>query len=256
MTASFLILETGRPIASMRRHGGFDHWIRVAAGLRASAVQTVDAQSGARLPDPRDRIGVLVTGSGAMVSDREPWSERAAQWLGDAVLAGVPVFGICYGHQLLAHALGGEVADNPAGRGMGTVRVETTGGAATDPLFAGLPSPFAAQATHLQSVRRLPEGAQCLAMAAHDPNYAFRFGEQAWGVQFHPEFSAMHMRGYIRARADALRAEGTDPVVLERATTAAPHARAVLRRFVRHAYTVHGRAGTVPGGRSGATGNE
>ena len=84
MTASFLILETGRPIASMRRHGGFDHWIRVAAGLRASAVDTVDAQSGATLPNPADRIGVIVTGSGAMVSDREAWSERAADWLRDA----------------------------------------------------------------------------------------------------------------------------------------------------------------------------
>ncbi|TKS55107.1 glutamine amidotransferase [Luteimonas yindakuii] len=249
MTASFLILETGRPIASMRRHGGFDHWIRVAAGLRASAVETVDAQTGATLPDPGDRIGVLVTGSGAMVSDREPWSERAAPWLKAAVESGVPVFGICYGHQLLAHALGGEVADNPAGRGMGTVQVETTAGAADDPLFAALPSPFAAQATHLQSVRHLPEGAQCLATAQHDPNYAFRFGDQAWGVQFHPEFSAMHMRGYIRARADALRAEGTDPVALARAVSAAPHARNLLRRFVRHAYTVRSRVGAVPDGR-------
>ncbi|QCO68644.1 glutamine amidotransferase [Luteimonas yindakuii] len=249
MSASFLILETGRPIASMRRHGGFDHWIRVAAGLRASAVETVDAQTGDTLPDPGDRIGVLVTGSGAMVSDREPWSERAAQWLKAAVESGVPVFGICYGHQLLAHALGGEVADNPAGRGMGTVQVETTAGAADDPLFAGLPSPFGAQATHLQSVRQLPEGAQCLATAAHDPNYAFRFGNQAWGVQFHPEFSAMHMRGYIRARADVLRAEGTDPVALARAVSAAPHARNLLRRFVRHAYTVRSRVGAVPDGR-------
>ena len=53
----------------------------------------------------------------------------------------------------------------------------------------------------------------------------------------------------IRARADALRAEGRDPVALAQAVSAAPHARDVLRRFVRHAYTVRGRAGTVPGGR-------
>ena len=249
MTASFLILETGRPIASMRRHGGFDHWIRVAAGLHASAVDTVDAQSASGLPDPGDRIGILVTGSGAMVSHREPWSERAAQWLRDAVEAGVPVFGICYGHQLLAHALGGEVADNPAGRGMGTLQVETTVDAAGDTLFAAAPARFSAQATHLQSVLRLPEGAVRLATAAHDPNHAFRAGAHAWGVQFHPEFSATHMRGYIRARADDLRAEGTDPVALAAAVHAAPHARAVLRRFVRHAYTVRCDAGAGPGGR-------
>lgn len=247
MPARFLILETGRPVPSMRRHGGFDHWIRVAAGLPAAAVEPVDAQA-ASLP-PADRYaGILVTGSGAMVSDREPWSERAAAWLGDAVRAGVPAFGICYGHQLLAHALGGEVGDNPHGRGMGTVAVDALEAAAPDPLFAPLPARFAAQITHLQSVLRLPEGAVPLASAAHDPHHAFRWGDRAWGVQFHPEFSAGHMRGYIRARADALRGEGTDPAALAAAVRAAPQARRVLRRFVGHARTLS--AATPAAGRA------
>ncbi|HVI59442.1 MAG TPA: glutamine amidotransferase [Luteimonas sp.] len=231
----FLILETGQPVASMRRHGGFPHWIRSAAGLGRDEVTVLDVESGALLPAHDGLAGVIVTGSGAMVTDRRDWSERSAAWLREAVHAGVPVFGICYGHQLLAHALGGEVGDNPNGREMGTVAIDLLAGAGDDPLFAGLPARFAAQATHLQSVLRVPEGATVLARSIDDACHAFRWGEAAWGVQFHPEFSTVHMRGYVQARADALRREGRCAKRLAADVAAAPHARRVLRRFVRHA---------------------
>jgi GMP synthase (glutamine-hydrolysing) len=236
VNAPFLILETGQPVASMRRHRGFPHWIRVAAGLGAGEVAVLDVERGAAdLPSPEGFAGAIVTGSGAMVTDRHPWSERSAAWLGDAARAGVPLLGICYGHQLLAHALGGEVGDNPAGREMGTVEIETVPAATADALFAGLPARFAAQATHLQSVLRMPDGATLLARSAGDACHAFRWGEAAWGVQFHPEFSATHMRGYVDARRVALAREGFDPARTAAGVSATPHARRVLRRFVRHA---------------------
>ncbi len=230
-----LILETGQPIPSMRRHGGFPHWIRVAAGLPARAAVTVDVEGGAALPAHDGFCGVVVTGSGAMVTDRADWSERSAAWLRDVAEAGLPLLGICYGHQLIAHALGGEVGDNPRGREMGTVVVETTDAAADDALFAAAPSRLLAQSTHLQSVLRLPDGAVRLAHSALEPNHAFRWGTQVWGVQFHPEFSTTHMRGYIRARAGALHRESLDPVALVAAVRAAPDARAVLQRFAQRA---------------------
>src|SRR3546814_2956183 len=142
-----------------------------------------------------------------MVTERRDWSEATAAWLREAAHAGVPVFGICYGHQPLAHALGGEVGDNPNGRKIGTVAVDLLPAAADDPLFTGLPDRFLAQATHQQSVLRAPEGATVLARSDHDDCHAFRWGEAAWGVQFHPEFGTVHMRGYVRARAEALRSE-------------------------------------------------
>ncbi len=236
--APFLIVETGQPVPSMRRHGGFPHWIRTAAGLRRQQVTAIDVEAGGLLPDHDGFAGVIVTGSGAMVTDRRGWSEDAAAWLREAAHAGVPVFGICYGHQLLAHALGGEVGDNPGGREMGTVEVELGAGASADPLFAGLPPRILAQATHLQTVLRVPERAVVLAASALDPCHAFRWGDHAWGVQFHPEFSAGHMRGYILARREALEAEGAAPAGLLAEVRAAPQARRVLRRFVRHAYRI------------------
>lgn len=235
MTAPVLILETGRPVASMRRHRDFPHWIRVAAGLPRDGAVVVDVQGGDALPSREGFSAVIVTGSGAMVTDRADWSEASAAWLRDAAESGMPILGICYGHQLLAHALGGEVGYHPDGREMGTVDLELHDAAQDDPLFAGLPSTFAAQATHLQTVSRAPEGATVLARSVHDACHAFRWGDAAWGVQFHPEFSATHMRGYVQARSDALTGEGTCPRTLARNVKATPHARRVLRRFVRHA---------------------
>jgi GMP synthase (glutamine-hydrolysing) len=241
VNAPFLILETGQPVASMRRHGGFPHWIRVAAGLERDAAVVTNVERGDPLPPRQGFAGVIVTGSGAMVTDRHEWSERSAQWLRDAAHEGLPLFGICYGHQLIAHALGGEVGYNPSGREMGTIDLELHSHAAGDPLFAGLPARFPAQATHLQSVLRAPEGATVLAKSEQDAVHAYRWREHVWGVQFHPEFSGTHMRGYVRARHDALAKEGRCAKQVSRGISAAPHARKVLRRFVRHARTLHSR---------------
>lgn len=104
--APFLIVETGRPVPPLRRYGRFPHWIRVAAGLEEHETVVVDVEHGDALPDPHAFAGVLVTGSAAFVTDHADWSERSAAWLRQTAHAGLPVFGICYGHQLLAHALG------------------------------------------------------------------------------------------------------------------------------------------------------
>ena len=231
----FLILETGQPVASMRRYRGFPHWIRVAAGLHEDDTVAVNVQGGEPLPPREGFAGVIVTGSGAMVTDRADWSEASAAWLRDAAHGGTPVFGICYGHQLLAHALGGEVGDHPAGREMGTVDIQLHPAAQDDPVFAPIPERFAAQVTHLQTVLAPPPGATVLARSDHDACHAFRWGEAAWGVQFHPEFSATHMRGYVHARRVALQQEGQCPRAITRNVRAAPEARRVLKRFVHHA---------------------
>lgn len=231
----FLLIETGDPLPHLRRHGGFGHWIRVAAGLHGREVRSARVLDGEPLPDARGLAGVLVSGSGAMVTERLDWSERTAGWLREAADAGLPLFGICYGHQLLAHALGGAVDYNPRGREMGTVELSLAGTAADDPLFSGLPGTLPAHATHLQTVLAPPPGATVLARSALDDCQAFRWGESTWGVQFHPEFSAGMMRGYIQARADALAREGHCHHSLLKAVRPAPLARRVLRRFVHQA---------------------
>ena len=105
--------------------------------------------------------------------------------------------------------------------------------AKTDPLLAGLPERFAAQSAHRQSVRRLPEGAVLLAGNRFEPHHAYRIGERAWGVQFHPEFSADAMRCYIDTLAPSLSDAGRDVQALRTGVRDTPDAAALLGRFAR-----------------------
>ena len=119
-----LIVKAGQTLPEIRAlRGDFEDWIAAGMRLSRSEVGVVDVCAGESLPDPATPSCIVVTGSSSMVTDREPWSEQTAQWLRRAVEADAPILGICYGHQLLAHALGGVVGDNPQGREVGTVEV-------------------------------------------------------------------------------------------------------------------------------------
>ncbi|AVS72900.1 glutamine amidotransferase [Paracidovorax cattleyae] len=239
-----VIARTGGTFPALRtRLGDFEDWVRAGLGGTAAPVLTIDAARGDGMPEPASIAGVVVTGSHAMVTDQAPWSEALGGWIARAVALQTPVLGICYGHQLLAHALGGEVADHPGGWEIGTVDVGTVPDATgSDALFAGLPAAFDAQVVHRQSVRRLPAGAVRLAGNAFEPHQAFRVGHCAWGVQFHPEFGPDAMRGYIDTLAADLRHAGRDPGTLRGHVRATPEAAALLGRFGRFCLRNHGPA--------------
>jgi GMP synthase (glutamine-hydrolysing) len=227
-----LIVKSGRTLPELaRRRGDYEDWITAGMGLDPARVEVVHVYQDARLPDPDGYAGVIATGSSAMVSHGEPWSERAAVWLADVAKAGTPLLGICFGHQLLAHGLGGRVDRNPRGREIGTIEVSLNGAARGDPLFGELPQRFQMQSTHVESVLELPAGARRLASSHRDPNQAFAVGERAWGVQFHPEFDADVVRSYLLARRQLLAGEGFDPEALHSAASDSPHGVALLRRF-------------------------
>ncbi|KQP45059.1 glutamine amidotransferase [Pseudorhodoferax sp. Leaf274] len=234
MTSPLLILKAGATFPALARTlGDFDDWIRAGLGTPGLDIHVADARRDT-LPAPQTLAGVVITGSHAMVTDREPWSETAAAWLRGAVQAGLPVLGICYGHQLLAHCLGGEVGYHAGGIEVGSVAVQLQPAAGADPVFGDLPPVFAAQVVHRQSVHALPDGAVQLAGNAFEPNQAFRVGPAAWGVQFHPEFSAPAMRAYVERLAPELRDEGHDPAALAAGVVDTPAAARVLRNFARH----------------------
>ena len=238
-----LLIKTGGTIPDVAAvFGDFEHWFAAGLGLTgqggagfgikaANGMHQVDVYEGQQLPAAGDYRGIVITGSAAMVSHREVWSEETARWLLTAVDVEVPILGVCYGHQLLAHALGGEVGSNPHGRQMGTKRVELGPAAGSDALLCALPGAFHAQVSHVESVLSLPEGAIRLASIPQDPNYAVRFNTQTWGIQFHPEFSDKVMAAYITARSDLVRDEGMDPKHMMREIYRTPLAYGLIERF-------------------------
>ena len=226
------ILKAGTTVPSLiPRRGDFDDWFRQGLGLPESHSPVIDATTQA-LPDPGTLTAVVVTGAATMVTDDAPWSLECERWLAVLVDREIPVLGVCYGHQLLARALGGEVGFNPKGDEVGTTPVSLSDSGRADPLFEGLPSELIVQNSHQQSVLSLPAGARLLASNEHDPHQAFAVGPRAWGVQFHPEFDADIVRGYLEDRGEGLRERGVDTASLHAAARDSDHGMRILANFV------------------------
>ncbi len=225
------ILVTGDPVApTQARVGGFASLVRAGlAGSWSGGFEEIDVRTAEALPAPGRYAGLIVTGSSSSVTERAPWMLRVEEYLADAVRRDHAVLGICFGHQLLGQALGGMVERNPNGREMGTVELRIV---RDDPLLDRSIEPALAHATHVDSVTTLPGGAAVLATTRLEPHAALRFGERAWGVQFHPEFDARVMGEYVDARASILAAEGRDPVAMRQGIRATEAGQLVLRRFV------------------------
>jgi GMP synthase (glutamine-hydrolysing) len=139
---------------------------------------------GGELPDrdPDAFDGVVVTGSKSSVYWDDDWIPALADYVADAHDAGVPILGVCFGHQLLAEALGGTVEDMDAFE-LGYREVERT---TDDPILEGVPETFTTFTTHGDAVTDLPPGATLLAENDYGV-HAFRAGDSV-GVQFHPEY--------------------------------------------------------------------
>lgn len=226
------IIKTGTTFPNTAKQlGDFDAWTLNGLNLTSDEVEVVDAVAGDALPKVETCRGVVITGSHAMVTDCLPWSKAIATWIPSIIEATVPLLGICYGHQLLAWALGGEVGFHPGGKEIGSVDIHLLPDSISDPLFCKLPSPFKAHTSHSQTVLSLPQGAVRLASNSFEPNQAFRVGSCAWGVQFHPEYNRKIMKSYILEQTEELETAGHDTSSLPRTIRDTPIAASLLKRF-------------------------
>ncbi|MFD1598649.1 type 1 glutamine amidotransferase [Halobellus rarus] len=129
-----------------------------------------------------DFDGVVVTGSRSSVYWDRDWIRPLLDYVAEADERGLPILGVCYGHQVVAAALGGRVED----MGEYEIGYREIWKTSDDELLAGVPQRFTAFTTHSDAVTELPPGAELLAENDYGV-HAFRRGD-AWGVQFHPEY--------------------------------------------------------------------
>lgn len=166
--------------------------------------------------DPAAFDGLLVLGGsmGAHDDDSVPWLPPLKELLRGAVAAGVPVLGVCLGHQLLAAALGGEVVVNPRGQQVGVLDVGWLPEAADDPLLGPLVgSADRGVQWNRDVVGTLPDGAASLAVTGLGELQAARFGPRAWGVQVHPEVDRSIVAAWVGGARDDYLERGIDPEV-------------------------------------------
>lgn len=243
-----IIIKAGSTLPHVAQQwGDFDTWIAHGLAGDAKAVSPLPIRvldvcanhdGSLRFPNAADCAGVVISGSHDMVTDHAPWMQHLQQWLQGICHAGVPVLGICFGHQLLAHTLGGQVGPHPQGLELGTVPVSIQADVHTDPLWQAMPPSFEVQVVHYQSVRRLPSECVILAGNAHEPHQAFRWRSHVWGVQFHPEFSHQAMQAYIDHLQQDLGQHGNALARQHTRCLATPESAQLLQQFARHAHAL------------------
>jgi GMP synthase (glutamine-hydrolysing) len=166
------------------------------AGLELEECHPVN---GDPLPHLEDVDGLVVLGGMMSVADGADPLPEEIDLLRRAIDTGVPVIGICLGSQLLARAAGGEVRH--VGRSIEWRRLAPTEAAEGDPLFGALPEPVPALHWNEDVIALPPHAVELLARAG-DGAEAFRVGDAAWGVQFHPDVDGDALDSWYRDYAD------------------------------------------------------
>lgn len=139
-----------------------------------------------------------------MVTQELPWSIKVEKYIKKISKTDIPLLGICYGHQLIAKALGGVSDYNKKGKEIGVVKISKVLESYCDPILKNFPKKFLAYETHYQTVIKLPAKAKVLAKNQKENHQIVKYQANIWGVQFHPEFNKYIMKEYIFNQKDDL----------------------------------------------------
>ena len=215
-----------------------DEWFRTAIGTGPDVPEMrVLYAPEDTLPTTIEESGIIIGGSSLSVYDTDPWIGDVEDIVKFAHQVGKPLLGVCFGHQVVAQALGGTVRKNPAGREFGNVTVGLTSHGLDDPLFEGILEQFAALASHSDAVIVPGRDVTVLAGNSNSAYQALGYGANIRTVQFHPEVTPPILRRVALARREVLMQSGAFPddaafQAFADGFRATPDARRVVHNFV------------------------
>jgi GMP synthase (glutamine-hydrolysing) len=156
--------------------------------------------------------GIAITGSGLHVYNGGPEVTRQIELAREALSTGTPVFGSCWGLQVITVAAGGNVRRNPNGREIGFGRgIRLTDAGRKHPMYVGKVEVFNAPTVHLDEVESVAPGTTVLASNAVSAVQSAEIrtnGSVAWAVQYHPEYPLRELAAIVRRIGSGLIAEG------------------------------------------------
>jgi len=156
--------------------------------------------------------GIAITGSALHIYHSGPEVMRQVELVRAALATGTPLFGSCWGLQVVVAAAGGSVRKNPKGREIGFGRgIRLTEAGRKHPMFVGKLDVFNAPTVHLDEVEMLPGGTTVLASNAMSSVQAAEIrtnGSVAWAVQYHPEYPLRELAAIVRRIGTRLIGEG------------------------------------------------
>jgi len=167
---------------------------QVDSEINFSTYQVIDKQ----YPESLNECdGYLLTGSKESVYDKQPWIDTLRQFIVDVSHQDSKLVGICFGHQIIADALGGKVEKSKNGWGIGvTSSLVTESNSWMHPEL----KQFSLLVSHQDQVVTLPNGAVCFADNVFCPYSGFRIGRKILTFQGHPEFSVDYLKNRMLLR--------------------------------------------------------
>lgn len=228
------IVQTGEVPESLRARFGpyspmFSRMFDSAGG--GFRYETVVAYGADPLPDPRRLEGILITGSAAGVYDDLPWLEPLRGFIRAAYSARTPMLGICFGHQIMADALGGDVRQSEKGWGLGRHRYDVV---ARPGFMADAAESLAIACSHQDQVIAPPPTAQVILASSFTPNAGLLYETgRALSFQPHPEF----LDDYAQALVDLRRGRAAESVIEAASRSfAQPSDSGTLAKYLRDFY--------------------
>jgi GMP synthase-like glutamine amidotransferase len=140
----------------------------------------------------QDADGWLITGSKHGAYEDHPWIPPLEQFIRDTYADGRPMIGVCFGHQIIAQAMGGKVEKFRNGWSVGRTEYQVEG------------KPFMLNAWHQDQVVELPPGAEVIAKSDFCSNAGMVFDNRIWTIQPHPEFGHAFIDGLIHTRGEGV----------------------------------------------------
>lgn len=196
--------------------------------------EVVPVKDGVLPSSPQAFDGYVITGSPASVNDDGlPWVGQLLAFIRAVDAARQSLIGLCFGHQAVARALGGQVARHAAGWGLGTAATHWT---SARPWMQPAQAVTTLMAAHNEQVTRMPEGAECLGGSDFCPIGSMQIGQHIWTTQYHPEMPRVFMQALLGQLANKL-----DAATMARAQTSlaqatdAPLFAQWMVQFVEHA---------------------